>query len=62
MQIFAHGDESVELAAQFTPPIVGYPAIAFPLNERATVDAFNKVLEDYIGSDEMMNGWQIRLL
>lgn len=54
MQIFAHGDESIELADPFTPPVVGYPAIAFPLNERATVDAFNKVLKDYIGSDEMM--------
>jgi polar amino acid transport system substrate-binding protein len=48
-------DHSVELADPFaspTPP--GYAAIAFSLNEQTTVDAFNAVLKDYVGSDEMM--------
>ncbi|RWQ12645.1 MAG: ectoine/hydroxyectoine ABC transporter substrate-binding protein EhuB [Mesorhizobium sp.] len=49
-------DASVELADPFTQPPgpSEYSAIAFPLNEQAAVDAFNAVLKDYLGSDEMM--------
>jgi polar amino acid transport system substrate-binding protein len=48
-------DKSVELAEPFaspTPP--GYAAIAFSLDDQPMVDAFNAVLKDYVGSDEMM--------
>lgn len=52
-------DDSLEVADPYTPPqnmkeIPGYAAIAFPLDQQAAVDAFNAVLKDYIGSDEMM--------
>ncbi|MER8480610.1 ectoine/hydroxyectoine ABC transporter substrate-binding protein EhuB [Mesorhizobium sp. M1163] len=48
-------DHGVELADPFTSPVLpDHPAIAFSLNEQAAVDAFNAVLKDYIGSDEMM--------
>ncbi|WP_292537915.1 ectoine/hydroxyectoine ABC transporter substrate-binding protein EhuB [Mesorhizobium sp.] len=46
-------DHSVELADSFTAP-ANYPAVAFPLNQQAAVDAFNAALKEYIGSDEMM--------
>ncbi|MER8563386.1 ectoine/hydroxyectoine ABC transporter substrate-binding protein EhuB [Mesorhizobium sp. M0578] len=51
---FADKDDTVELADPFTPPVTGYPAFAFLQNQQAVVDAFNAVLKDYIGSDEMM--------
>ncbi|AYG64297.1 ectoine/hydroxyectoine ABC transporter substrate-binding protein EhuB (plasmid) [Rhizobium jaguaris] len=51
---FADKEESIELADPFTPPVVGYPAFAFALDQQAAVDAFNAVLRDYLGSDEMM--------
>ncbi|MER8778927.1 ectoine/hydroxyectoine ABC transporter substrate-binding protein EhuB [Mesorhizobium sp. M0977] len=54
MKIFANRDDSIELADPFTPPAIGYPALAFPPDQQATVDAFNKAMKDYIGSDEMM--------
>jgi polar amino acid transport system substrate-binding protein len=55
MQAFAEKDDSVELADPFTPPVIdGYPGFAFLPNQQAEVDAFNAVLKDYIGSDEMM--------
>ncbi|MER9032791.1 ectoine/hydroxyectoine ABC transporter substrate-binding protein EhuB [Mesorhizobium sp. M0730] len=48
-------DTSVELADPYTPwAKPGYPSLAFAPNEQATVDAFNAVLKDYMGSDEMM--------
>lgn len=48
-------DPSLELADPYNSPVPrNYSAIAFPLNEQAAVDAFNAVLKDYIGSDEMM--------
>ncbi|TIQ17700.1 MAG: transporter substrate-binding domain-containing protein [Mesorhizobium sp.] len=48
-------DDRLELAHPYTPPAkAGYPAFAFPLNEQAAVDAFNAVLKDYLGSDQMM--------
>jgi polar amino acid transport system substrate-binding protein len=48
-------DPSLELVDSFTSPVPpGYAAIAFSLNDQAAVDAFNAVLKDYIGSDEMM--------
>ncbi|WP_373415020.1 ectoine/hydroxyectoine ABC transporter substrate-binding protein EhuB [Ensifer aridi] len=51
---FADKDDSVELVDPFTPPAIGYSAFAFPLDQQAAVDAFNRVLKDYLGSDEMM--------
>ncbi len=55
MKEFADKDDSVELADPFTPPVIdGYPGFAFLPNQQAEVDAFNAVLKDYIGSDEMM--------
>ncbi|THK35207.1 ectoine/hydroxyectoine ABC transporter substrate-binding protein EhuB [Ensifer sp. MPMI2T] len=51
---FADEDDSVELADPFTPPVTGYPAFAFLPDQQATVDAFNAVMKDYIGSEEMM--------
>jgi polar amino acid transport system substrate-binding protein len=43
------------VADPYTPPGPNeHPAIAFPLKEQAAVDAFNAVLKDYLGSDEMM--------
>ncbi|MER8778920.1 ectoine/hydroxyectoine ABC transporter substrate-binding protein EhuB [Mesorhizobium sp. M0977] len=48
-------EDGLEIADPFTQPEKpGYPAFAFRLNEQATVDAFNTVLKDYIGSEEMM--------
>nr|WP_245449086.1 ectoine/hydroxyectoine ABC transporter substrate-binding protein EhuB [Phyllobacterium sophorae] len=48
-------DPSIEVADPYTPPTPSnYPAIAFSLKEQAAVDAFNAVLKDYLGSDEMM--------
>ncbi|MER8563388.1 transporter substrate-binding domain-containing protein [Mesorhizobium sp. M0578] len=52
---FADKDDSTELADPFTPPVPpGYATLAFLPNQQAEVDAFNAVLKDYIGSDEMM--------
>ncbi|MER8716612.1 ectoine/hydroxyectoine ABC transporter substrate-binding protein EhuB [Mesorhizobium sp. M1295] len=52
---FVDKDDSLELANPYTQwAKPGYPAIAFLPNEQATVDAFNAVLKDYLGSDEMM--------
>ncbi|RWQ13515.1 ectoine/hydroxyectoine ABC transporter substrate-binding protein EhuB [Mesorhizobium sp.] len=52
---FVGKDQSVELADPYTSPVSSdYPAIAFPLTDQAAVDAFNAVLKDYLGSDEMM--------
>ncbi|PSH55634.1 ectoine/hydroxyectoine ABC transporter substrate-binding protein EhuB [Phyllobacterium sophorae] len=51
----AEKDAAVEVADPFNSAAPSnYPAIAFPLNEQGAVDAFNAVLKDYIGSDEMM--------
>ncbi|ANN60887.1 ectoine/hydroxyectoine ABC transporter substrate-binding protein EhuB [Mesorhizobium loti] len=51
----AENDTSIEVADPYTPPGPSeHPAIAFSLSEQAAVDAFNTVLKDYIGSDEMM--------
>ncbi|MGX9576999.1 transporter substrate-binding domain-containing protein, partial [Mesorhizobium sp. f-mel] len=51
----AEKDPSIEVADPYTPPGPNeHPAIAFPLNEQAAVDAFNAALKDYVGSDEMM--------
>ncbi|WP_245442481.1 ectoine/hydroxyectoine ABC transporter substrate-binding protein EhuB [Mesorhizobium hawassense] len=51
----ADKDASVELANPYSPSEKpGYSGIAFLPNQQAEVDAFNKVLKDYIGSDEMM--------
>ncbi|MER8467414.1 ectoine/hydroxyectoine ABC transporter substrate-binding protein EhuB [Mesorhizobium sp. M1396] len=48
-------NDSLETADPFTSSSPReYAAIAFPLSEQATVDAFNAVLKDYMGSDEMM--------
>ncbi|MER9108695.1 ectoine/hydroxyectoine ABC transporter substrate-binding protein EhuB [Mesorhizobium sp. M0848] len=48
-------DNSIELAEPFTPPGGRvYPGLAFLPNQQAEVDAFNAVMKDYIGSDEMM--------
>ncbi|MER9481953.1 MULTISPECIES: ectoine/hydroxyectoine ABC transporter substrate-binding protein EhuB [unclassified Mesorhizobium] len=56
MKEFVDKDPSVELVAG--PLVPGSrilsSGLAFPLTEQATVDAFNAVLKDYIGSDEMM--------
>jgi polar amino acid transport system substrate-binding protein len=55
MKEFADKDDAVELADPFTPPVIdGYPGFAFLPTQQAEVDAFNAVLKDYIGSDEMM--------
>ncbi|MCB2077831.1 MAG: ectoine/hydroxyectoine ABC transporter substrate-binding protein EhuB [Novosphingobium sp.] len=55
MKEFADKDDAVELADPFTPPVIdGYPGFAFLPSQQAEVDAFNAVLKDYIGSDEMM--------
>ncbi|MER8563379.1 ectoine/hydroxyectoine ABC transporter substrate-binding protein EhuB [Mesorhizobium sp. M0578] len=55
MKEFADKDDSVELANPYTSSATpGYPALAFLPNQQAEVDAFNSVLKDYIGSDEMM--------
>ncbi|WP_353830005.1 ectoine/hydroxyectoine ABC transporter substrate-binding protein EhuB [Mesorhizobium sp.] len=60
MQLAAEKDDSLEVPDPYTPPqivvpgIPGYAALAFPLDQQAAVDAFNAVLKDYIGSDEMM--------
>ncbi|MGX5851748.1 ectoine/hydroxyectoine ABC transporter substrate-binding protein EhuB [Mesorhizobium sp. PL10] len=49
-------DDSLELASPFTEPVKpSQAAFSFPLDQQETVDAFNTVLKDYIGSDEMMN-------
>ncbi|RWK47252.1 MAG: ectoine/hydroxyectoine ABC transporter substrate-binding protein EhuB [Mesorhizobium sp.] len=52
----AIGDQGgIELADPFTSPEKpGYAAFAFPLNEQASVDAFNAAMKGYIGSAEMM--------
>ncbi|RWQ12646.1 MAG: transporter substrate-binding domain-containing protein [Mesorhizobium sp.] len=48
-------DNSVELADPFISTIpADHAAIVFPLNEQPAVDAFNAVLKDYLGSDEML--------
>ncbi|MER8562666.1 ectoine/hydroxyectoine ABC transporter substrate-binding protein EhuB [Mesorhizobium sp. M0578] len=55
MKKFTDKDDSIELADPYTPPVPpGYAALAFLPNQQAEVDAFNAVLKDYIGSDEMM--------
>lgn len=55
MKEFADRDGAVELADPFTPPVIdGYPGFAFLPNQQAEVDAFNAVLKDYIGSEQMM--------
>ncbi|CAH2399418.1 ectoine/hydroxyectoine ABC transporter substrate-binding protein EhuB [Mesorhizobium escarrei] len=47
--------EGIELAQPFTVSVKpGNAAFAFPLNDQASVDAFNALLKGYIGSDEMM--------
>ncbi|MER9587062.1 ectoine/hydroxyectoine ABC transporter substrate-binding protein EhuB [Mesorhizobium sp. M0276] len=52
----AASNDGLELADPYTSPVPrDYGAIAFPLNEQATVDAFNVVLKAYMGSDEMMS-------
>ncbi|RWJ38933.1 transporter substrate-binding domain-containing protein [Mesorhizobium sp.] len=52
---FAENDPAIEVADPYTSSGPNeHPAIAFSLNEQAAVDAFNAVLKDYIGSDEMM--------
>ncbi|MES0033103.1 ectoine/hydroxyectoine ABC transporter substrate-binding protein EhuB [Mesorhizobium sp. M0040] len=53
---FANRDDSLEMAEPFTqaPGGAGGEGIAFLPNQQATVDAFNKVLKHYRGSDEMM--------
>ncbi|MER9896057.1 hypothetical protein NKJ40_29205 [Mesorhizobium sp. M0119] len=52
---FADKDDSIELADRLTPPAIpGYPALALPSNQQAAPDAFNAVLKDCIGSEEMM--------
>ncbi|RWH39477.1 MAG: ectoine/hydroxyectoine ABC transporter substrate-binding protein EhuB [Mesorhizobium sp.] len=49
-------DYGIELADPFTSPVPpDHPAIAFSLNDPAAVDAFNAVLKDYVGSDEIMS-------
>lgn len=54
-KILADKDDSVELADPFTEPgPPGFGAVAFPLGEQAALDAFNALLKDYLGSDEMM--------
>ncbi|PBB28964.1 ectoine/hydroxyectoine ABC transporter substrate-binding protein EhuB [Mesorhizobium sp. WSM3882] len=52
----AVGDEDrLELAKPYIQSgKPGYPAYAFPLNEQATVDAFNSAMKGYLRSDEMM--------
>ncbi|WP_245449085.1 ectoine/hydroxyectoine ABC transporter substrate-binding protein EhuB [Phyllobacterium sophorae] len=51
----AENDPNIEVADPYTPPGPNeHPAIAFPLNEQAAVDAFNAVFKDYLGTDEMM--------
>lgn len=55
MKEFADKDDAVELADPFTPPVIdGYPGFAFLPNQQAEVDAFNAVLKDYVGSEDMM--------
>jgi polar amino acid transport system substrate-binding protein len=55
MKEFADRDDAVELADPFTPPVIdGYPGLAFLPNQQAEVDAFNAELEEYIGSEQMM--------
>lgn len=59
MQSVVAKDPSLEVADPYTPPkntpgIPGYAAVAFPLGQQSAVDAFNAVLKDYLGSDEMM--------
>ncbi|MES0033111.1 ectoine/hydroxyectoine ABC transporter substrate-binding protein EhuB [Mesorhizobium sp. M0040] len=55
MKRVIENDDSLELADPFTSPKrPGYSALGFPLNEQATVDAFNTAMKDYLGSDEMM--------
>ncbi|WP_353682893.1 ectoine/hydroxyectoine ABC transporter substrate-binding protein EhuB [Mesorhizobium sp.] len=58
----------IELADPFTSPAKpGYPAFAFSPKEQAAVDAFNAVLKEYLGSDEMMTsvgkyGYDVKML
>lgn len=59
MKSVADKDDSLEIADPYTRPqnvpgIPGYAALAFPLDQQEAVDAFNAVLKEYIGSDEMM--------
>jgi polar amino acid transport system substrate-binding protein len=55
MKEFADKDDAVELADPFTPPVIdGYPGFAFLPSQQAEVDAFNAVLKDYVGSEQMM--------
>ncbi|MER8899564.1 ectoine/hydroxyectoine ABC transporter substrate-binding protein EhuB [Mesorhizobium sp. M0676] len=55
MKRFADEDDSIELADPFTQPVEPpSSALAFLPNQQASVDAFNAVLKDYLGSDEMM--------
>lgn len=59
VQAVVDKDDTLEMADPYTPPknvpeIPGYSAIAFPLDQQTAVDAFNAVLKEYIGSDEMM--------
>lgn len=56
MKEFVDKDASLELVPG--PLVPGArilsSGLAFPLDEQATVDAFNAVLKDYVGSDQMM--------
>ncbi|WEJ08619.1 ectoine/hydroxyectoine ABC transporter substrate-binding protein EhuB [Sinorhizobium prairiense] len=54
MKKFTGKDDGIGMADPFTPPSVGYPGLAFKPGDQAAVDAFNEVLKEYIGSEEMM--------
>ncbi|RWG14455.1 MAG: ectoine/hydroxyectoine ABC transporter substrate-binding protein EhuB [Mesorhizobium sp.] len=54
MKEFAAKDASMDVTDLLPDSPKGYPALAFLPNQQATVDAFNAVLKDYIGSKEMM--------
>ncbi|ESY44127.1 MULTISPECIES: ectoine/hydroxyectoine ABC transporter substrate-binding protein EhuB [unclassified Mesorhizobium] len=50
-----HNDEKLQLATSTSKPNqTGFPAVAFPLDDRASVDAFNAALKEYVGSAEML--------
>ncbi|MER8441397.1 ectoine/hydroxyectoine ABC transporter substrate-binding protein EhuB [Mesorhizobium sp. M1312] len=54
MKEFAGKDAKVEVTDPLPDTPKGYPALAFLPDQQATVDAFNEVLKDYLGSDEML--------
>ncbi|WP_018240936.1 ectoine/hydroxyectoine ABC transporter substrate-binding protein EhuB [Ensifer sp. BR816] len=55
MKRFVDNDNSLELADPFQQIMPeGYPALAFLPSQQEEVDAFNAVLKDYLGSDEML--------